>query len=261
MNLLEDVQTILGKVKDVTGKEVIFVEKDDLNPYATIKIRNDLPSHIMYYNKGHHEIINHLIAHECGHILRMWTSPEDKRFLPGSTRANLVKAIPEISKQLDPLILTSFSPTQRNNLMTDLWYPGLIRQLTNMPVDIMIEKWLYDTYPALRPLQHQSILKQLSEVETTMTDPTIRQMTPAIILYPSVTMSYVFFRLLGLHMRENFIRIYKEIQFITPGKKLAAITETEYVDTHEGDVAMINRWADFFGLASWFIWTKLEDAV
>ncbi len=39
----------------------------------------------------------------------------------------------------------------------------LIRQVTNHPPDIMIEKWLYNDYPELRPYQKKSIEKQLNE--------------------------------------------------------------------------------------------------
>ena len=41
-----------------------------------------------------------------------------------------------------------------------MWTGGLIRQLTNYPPDIMIEKWIYDGYPELRPYQLQSLERQ-----------------------------------------------------------------------------------------------------
>ena len=43
------------------------------------------------------------------------------------------------------------------------------------------------------------------------------------------------------------------------GKQLVRLTEKDYANTYEGDIAMINRWAEFLGLSKWFDWVGFED--
>ncbi|GAI62457.1 unnamed protein product, partial [marine sediment metagenome] len=66
--LIESVNEILEKVKDLTGKNINFIERKDLPTDATLKLaRRNMPSHLILYKSEHDEVINHLIAHECGH--------------------------------------------------------------------------------------------------------------------------------------------------------------------------------------------------
>ena len=75
LELIEAVKSILSEVEAATGKPLRFVEKDELNTFAAVKIaRKTMPTHVVFYRKQHDEIINHLVAHECGHILRMFLS-------------------------------------------------------------------------------------------------------------------------------------------------------------------------------------------
>ena len=127
-----------------------------------------------------------------------------------------------------------------------------------MPPDIMIEKWIYDSYPALRPLQLKSIQKQLAESVAGLSD-TVQRITPPTIVNASNLMNYVFFRLLGNHFGINFVKPYSTTQYINKGKELALITENEYVNSYEGDIKMINRWAEFLSLSRWFSWTDFES--
>jgi hypothetical protein len=60
-------------------------------------------------------------------------------------------------------------------------------------------------------------------------------------------------------MGTNFIRAYNNTPYINRGKELSTITEKEYLNNYEGDVAMANRWAEFFGISSWFGWRDFED--
>ena len=73
LDLPDSVNRIFDEVKSLTGKGVKLIEKGDLDTYASIKIaRKSMPDHLMYYKPEHTGIINHLLAHECGHILRIY---------------------------------------------------------------------------------------------------------------------------------------------------------------------------------------------
>ncbi len=257
LQFIDAVYSILDKVKQETGKGFEYIEKDDLPTLAGLKMaRKNMPSHIIVYRSEYDEIINHLVAHECGHILRMFKTPEEKRLIPFSDNTIKLAALGQIETEITDI--SHILPLDKLAHIVNLWYEGTIRQVTNQPPDIMIEKWLFDDYPALRPFQRKSIEKQLNESLAGLKDE-VKQITPKTILDASNIMNYVFFRLLGLHLGTNYIRPYNNTTYINRGKELTAITEKEYVNTYEGDIQMANRWAQFLGLANWFKWIDFED--
>jgi len=215
-----------------------------------------MPSHLIYYKKKHDEIINHLIVHECGHLFRIFKCPENQRLMPYSDQHIKYNALKTIENEI--MALTDFLSEDQIAHIIDLWYNGLIRQVTNLPPDIMIEKWIYDQFPTLRPLQLKSVKKQHAESVAGLTE-TVQRMTPHTILNASNVMNYAFFRILGLHIGQNFVREYSTTRYIGKGKELASITERNYTDSHEGDNMMIDKWAAFVNIPEWFKWRGFED--
>jgi hypothetical protein len=142
--------------------------------------------------------------------------------------------------------------------LTEHWYNGLILQATNLPPDIMIEKWIYDRFLALRPLQLKSLNKQLTDALSGLSE-TVSRTTPNTILYASNVMSYAFFRILGFYIGQNFIKRYNSTPYVEKGKELTSITENNYTDSHEGDNVMIDKWAAFVNISDWFKWRGFED--
>ena len=87
LELIEAVKSILSEVEATTGKPVKFVEKVDMDSFAAVKIaRRAMSAHIVFHRTQHDAIINHLVAHECGHILRMFGVAEEKRLIPARSK-------------------------------------------------------------------------------------------------------------------------------------------------------------------------------
>jgi len=257
IQFIDPVPAVLEEVKSVTGKGVKFIEREDLATYALLKMaRKNMPSHLIYYKKEHDEIINHLIVHECGHLFRIFKCPENQRLMPYSDQQIKYNALQEIENEI--MALNKNLPEDRLIHIINLWYNGLLRQVTNLPPDIMIEKWIYDEFPVLRPFQLRTLKKQHSESVAGLTD-TVRKITPHTILSASNIMNYAFFRILGFHIGHNFIREYSSTPYIRKGKKLETITEKDYTDSHEGDNLMIDKWAAFVNISNWFKWRGFED--
>lgn len=244
-------------MEKLTKKPIRFIEKYDLDVYASVKMaRMEMPEHIIFYKKEHNELINHLIAHECGHILRTFSVPEEKRLIPittQNTRANFMKEIDSDIKKL-----SSFMPLQDLYKLADLWHNGTIRQLTSYPPDIMIEKWIYNNYSDLRPYQRDSIKRQRDSAVAVLSDD-IKAIIPPKIYKISNIMNYAFFSVLGKHIGSNLIRSYDRTPYIKKGRKLVSLTENNYQNNYEGDIKMINQWADFLGILNWFDWTNFEN--
>jgi len=256
LELIEPVKSILSEVEAATGKPLRFVEKDELNTFATVKMaRKTMPAHIIFYRKQHESIINHLVAHECCHILRIFGVPEEKRLIPAKPKDPRAM-LQEIEVDLNRI--SKLIPIEKLVQVVGMWTNGLVRQLTNYPTDIMIEKWIYDGYPELRPYQLQSLEGQNQEALKGISRK-VQMITPAKIYNSSNIMNFVFFNLIGGHIKADLARPYRNTPFSKKGKQLMQLTEKDYVNSHEGDMTMINRWAEFLGLSKWYSWVGFED--
>ena len=256
LELIEPVKSILLDVEATTGKPLRFVEKADLNTFAAVKMaRKSMPAHIVLYKREHSEIINHLVAHECGHILRMFGVPEEKRMIPARAK-NERAALLEIERDLKRI--SSVIPMRELVQVVSTWRNGLIMQLTSYPPDIMIEKWIYDGYPELRPYQLQSLEGQ-KDLALTSLSRNVQAITPTKIYTASNVMNCTFFGILGDHIKADLGKPFLSTPFSKKGKQLRKLTEKDYPDTYEGDVKMVNRWAEFLELTKWFDWVSFED--
>ena len=258
LELIKSVHEILEKVKEITNKKVEFIEKNDLSTYAAIKMaRRNMPAHLIFHKREHNELVNHLIAHECGHILRMFAVPEEERLIPMSNQE--IKGIALNEMQDEIMGLSKALPLERLAQIINLWFDGIVRQVTNFPPDIMIEKWLYDEYPELGPYQVASLQKQHEEAIAGLKDE-VRQITPSKILDASNIMNYAFFRIIGFHIKTNFLTPYNQTAYVRRGKALAEYTDKNYTASdYEGDLKMIDYWAKYLGLSNWFAWTGFEN--
>jgi hypothetical protein len=257
IQFIDPVPAVLEEVRNATGKGIEFIAKENLTGYASLKMaRKDMPSHLIYYKKEHDEIINHLIVHECGHLFRIFKCPENQRLMPYSDQQIKYKALKTIENEI--MALTDIISEDQIAKIIDLCYNGLILQVTNLPPDVMIEKWIFDQFPTLRPLQLRSLKKQHSESVAGLTE-TVHRMTPNTMLFASNVMNYAFFRIVGLHIGQNFTRQYSSTIYIGKGKELASMTEKDYTNSHEGDNIMINKWAAYVKISDWFKWRGFED--
>lgn len=116
--------------------------------YVRLKAaRKNMPEHLIFY-KSAEKGFDWMVAHECGHIIRLFSADEKDRKSSKSTQENRNIAIRQIENDL--VFLSQFTPIDILVKQFDLWYNGTIEWLTNMPIDARIEKWLYDNFAELR---------------------------------------------------------------------------------------------------------------
>ena len=256
LELIEAVKSILSEVEATTGKPVKFVEKVDMDSFAAVKIaRRAMPAHIVFHRKQHDAIINHLVAHECGHILRMFGVAEEKRLIPARSKDEKA-VLQEIEGDLKRI--SKIIPVRELVQVVGTWRNGLISQLTSYPPDIMIEKWIYDDYPDLRSYQLQSLERQNKQALKGISR-NVQMINPVKIYNSSNIMNYVFFNILSDHIKVDLAKPYRNTPFSNKGKQLIRLTEKGYVNTYEGDISMIDKWAEFLGLSKWYEWVGFED--
>jgi len=256
LNLIDATRQIIQIAEDVSHKNFQFTEKPDLTYYARVKpARKNMPSHLVFYKTEHNELINHLIAHECGHIIRIFSAPEDKRVAPKMNDELKRTALTEIEGDINRL--SAMMPFDQLTQIVNLWYNGTITQVTNQPPDLMIEKWIYEKYPELRPYQTQSIKKQHDESIMGLSK-RVAQMTPSKIFIISNVMNYCFYKFLSQYLHTDYLNPYWGFKYKVKGEALAKIT-LGHEDSFVGDVEMSNRWANFLNISNWFAWNDFEN--
>lgn len=255
LELISTVENILAQLQELTGKAIAFVEKKDLPRSAELRTAAEgEATHRLFYRPIYDEQINYVIANQCGHIMRLLDVAEDQRFVPVANYRTMMSYVMEMGDEFQRLL--SVFGSERIKPMVRLWYEGVVYQLTRMPPDIMIDKWLYDEYPDLRTIQLQSLTRQRMEAVQSLAQDT-RKFTPKKIYRVSNIMNYAFFKVLEDHFRLDWVAPYHRTIFIFDGSELARLTQKEYVNNHAGDRAMIDKWAERLGLTTWYEWKPL----
>ena len=257
LDLPDSIDNIFNEVKALTGKGLKIIEKRDLATYAAIKIaRKSMPDHLIYYKPEHTGIINHLLAHECGHILRIYGVEPESRLVPFSNDRLKLKALQDIGPEIQEL--SKKIPFEKLAQIANMWYGGTIKQLTNFPSDIMIEKWIYDEYPDLRTYQSRSLKKQYDEAVQALSGE-VKRMTPGKIFKAANGMNYAFFHILGRHFKDNYyLRRYDKSAYAGVGNELILLQQKSE-NNYRGDIDTANRWAETLKCSHWFSWGAFED--
>jgi hypothetical protein len=141
---------------------------------------------------------------------------------------------------------------------TPQWYEAVVFQLTRMPTDIMIERWLCEQYPDMRKLQTASLLEQHGKAVSILSR-SYRRMTPGKIYHVTQVMNYVFFRLLGERLDVHLVEPYERSGYSLEGGDLADWTACHYSEDHEGDVRVIGHWARCLGISEWIEWRRFDE--
>ncbi len=94
----------------------------------------------MLYKPEHTGIINHLIAHECGHVLRMYAVPVENRLIPRTDNVVKKMALTGIQSEIDRLspVLTFERLVQIVNMWstvrtTESRYHSRLRRIISHP--------------------------------------------------------------------------------------------------------------------------------
>ena len=255
--LAEPVRAILDTLKDVTGRDVQFVHKPDLKSLARIRMAGGATAaHVLFYRDENNPLINHVIANECAHLIRLFRAPVERRFFAVANERTQARYREEIRQDIQRLSLIHGLDALRNFI--PLWYESVVFQLTRMPPDIMIERWLFEEYPDMRDIQLAALHEQHEKAVSVLSG-NIRRMTPGKIYEVSQVMNYVFFRLAGDLLGVRLTGPYEKSRYMLQGEELAIWTAEHYSEDHEGDVSVIDNWARALQLSGWFEWRRFDE--
>ncbi len=254
--LLSDTRKIIEEVKDKTGKDIIIRKSSSLNTYAIAKTaRSSMPSHIIDYNPVHSNILNYIIAHECGHMIRIYEEKNENRLMPYSDGGTMGKAVIDIENN----IKISY-PLETRKKLYPLWVHEIITQLTGMPEDVRIEKWIFDNYPELRQSQQDTLVKQSNDIQG-VTRHEIKEMTPEFLYNGSGIINLFYIKSINNIIGPAALKTLKKAGFYEKGIELySGITEImKKENSLANSIEITNYLAKNLGFEEWFKWIDFED--
>jgi len=256
LELISETKEILEKVEGLTEKKFKFIPNNEITSHAKLKMaRNDMENHIVYYKEGASQSINHIIAHECGHIIRIFKSDPSERLIPFISSKSSEAAITEMANDIDSI--SKVMPKSKVEKLIEMLFKGLVMQLTNQPVDLKIEEWIYNEYPGLREFQKISFQSQLQEALGGL-NKDVKAITPSKIYEASHSMNYAYFNVLAKKTKFDLDSTYDNFEFENKGRLLIEIMG-KYENNFDGDLKRINDWANILNLSSWYEWKRFED--
>lgn len=252
-NIIPELHSLIDLVHQVSEKDIEIQIIETLPTDGSAKIaRERMSKHIIKIKGNQTTRINHLIAHECCHILRIVEANPADRVVPSTNNLTMNIAKAELADQIHSL------PPQIRQKALEFWVGGLIMQLTNLPVDVRIEMWLYKNYPTLRKSQIHSLKADASQTIMCVSK-NVEKSTIGKVFYLSNAMAYAHLRVIGGITNENYVRKFRgHDNIIDAGKSLyAMLGEEDHGFVH--DLETIKAWGDFLNISDWFRWIGFED--
>jgi tetratricopeptide (TPR) repeat protein len=203
------------------GDRKIDVVKDEKIPTAAkleIAENYDREKDVIRY-KASYPAVEHLIMHELVHLdFVIQARKEDLNQLFVSTQEEKKQFIKGLEPTIRKLNKLGISDQAIAKYCTNL-FDGMNRQIFNTPIDLFIEKFLYDDFPELRPFQFISLYSLLQEGLKAVTDKKIVELSPPDILSKSKIYNIVnaiqFKELFGFDFIKDFRATPSELKTAT----------------------------------------------
>ena len=257
MNLRQTTRDIIGLVEERSGFPVQVLEDPDLPVIAQVRMaRGTAPSHFVFYKPSEGESPDYAICHQCGFILRHFANPPERRFeLAGAPtgQAEVEKAVLAPDGPARRFQLGRDDITQlRSHLMS-----SILVHLRSVPIGLRISVWLADSYPELAAVQRANVAAELALAKETL-KPATREATPDVVYRPAEIINTAF--ALFWAQRYGQPEIAEPYRYAGYGKDGQALLKiwNELPDDPLNDKELVDTWADYLGIRTWYTWTRYE---
>jgi hypothetical protein len=259
--LLPDTRRLLAEVEAETGRRV------DIRADAAVRARGraiyvvtdpDPERHLILFDPKEQPYLDHLVGHECGHILRFARAEPEDRTVPVMTGERRAKAI----RQLLPEILELVKRGIPEGAIADVysvWLSGTIAQLSDTPADMFIESWLWAEHPGLRRAQEASLRSQIKTLHL-ISRPVVAAFTPESVWKASNAMNYALVKTVSQLLSDRSLKHpYAHSPALKLGEELFDLVDASPDEGLAGDRRLSMAWAKRLGFEDWFEWRRLEE--
>jgi hypothetical protein len=224
-----EVQQVLDLARRLTGKEPLLKRVPRLpNDARAMLVRPKMSRkpHEIHFVRGEERVIGHLIAHEVGHLVRLYQVPEDQRLMPAITPDSRRRAAEQLTPELAGLV-----------------YHGI-------PAEALVE--LFD--PWYQSVQQRSLLEEIRRASPLL-QPEVAALTPTTIYRATMAMNAAqACQIAELNCAPALMDPFERHGFASIGNRLAHVALDREDQGHRSDMQVVNEWADELRLAGWFEW-------
>lgn len=259
MKLRDTTKQMIALLEQKSGYLVHVREDPNLPVISTVIIaRGNLPAHIISYKPGlNNESPDYSIIFQCAMSIRMFECPPDDR--------KLISASPEGNKALQAIltkqngIAKKFHLTGvRLNELSDQLLMGLITHLRSIPLSLRVSEKLSLDYPELLELEVKQAEKELKINKESLSD-RIREIMPPEVFNPTQCINAAFSIFWADHLeRPEIANPYRLAGFESQGNELLKIC-AEIPSDPINDYELIDRWAEYLQIRSWYKWVPYES--
>jgi len=251
-----EVQDILRQTEEVSGRRIRVVRDPTLPTWAAVRVaKSEAAAHTIRYAPRQEAHLGYLIAHECGHLLRLWSVPPEARMMPCIGKEQRETAQHRLRQELPALI--RYLPEAAQRSLLRLWHEGIVRQVSTYPADVRIEEWMFEQLPEMRSSQRAALVRQLKENELVLV-PRVESITSQSVYRASVAMNCAFAHFAAALLQEPSLSGPYPDQARQKARKLFWELHCERESGNLGDVAVSKRWSEVLDLSGWFKWIRLD---
>jgi hypothetical protein len=257
LKLREITRDIIRLVEERSGFPVQVLEDPDLPVIAQVRMaRGTAPSHFVFYKPSEGESPDYTICHQCGFILRLFANPPEQRWELAGARTG--------QAEIEGAILAPDGPARRLQLGRDdiaqlrsHLMSSIMVHLRSVPIGLRISVWLADSYPELAELQRAQVTAELALAKETL-KPAIREATPDLVYRPVEIINAAFALFWAQRYGQPEIaNPYRHAHYGKDGQALLKIWN-ELPDDPLNDRELVDTWADYLGVRTWYTWIRYE---
>jgi len=179
--LMESIMARKTALEIATGHPIVVEEDNSLEYISAVSQmawKHNRDEHRVRYRMRSEAMTPHLVAHEMEHIVLEQEARQINRNRFFATTAKTREcAVHAIADQITKLQRQGYAEDRISDIMLKL-IQGLTAQVFNLPLDMLIERNIYNKYPDLRHSQFASLYQMHTEGLHTFINPEIKQLTP-----------------------------------------------------------------------------------
>ncbi len=211
------------------------------------------------YRAGQEPFLEHIIAHEVGHVVRLFGVPPDGRLQPAITPETRRTVVQRLGPDLARLLAVGL-PEDTLPLLFDTYLGGLGSQIASFPADLRIEAWIHRQYPGLRPVQERALVQEVAR-SFPLLRPEVMALTPPAVYVPTMAMNAAqACQVAELYHRPQLLEPFQVAGLVEIGQHLLEVVLDASDHGHRSDVAAVNQWARVLGLTGWFEWAPYAES-
>jgi hypothetical protein len=256
-SLMPRVQELLAEAEQSLGTRIELVEDSQLPVAGTTAVIPTRPNYgKIILNRRYSDCTNYVVANQCGHILRYARAPPEHRLVPTERPGAYAAICAEVDQHVRKSELLRRLPQSVFGELARMLTTGLVTQLTSMPVDCRIDRWLYGEIGEVRDEQENALGKMLGVYVQALKT---ADWTPRLIYHASNGMNAAFAcNAAGLFPEfERYVRRFRREGFGDISGRLLSYLDGD--EGHVSDVRTIDAWATELGVRELYEWIDTDE--